>query len=94
MPSPCALKHSTSAAALPWIAGATALTTTATACWQTLKLPTTSRTGNGSYSAGTLKYKAGSRRYHYLADGSTQLDRSGDGKSHRSPNPFTASPVV
>ncbi|WP_433919828.1 hypothetical protein OIE50_38990 [Streptomyces canus] len=48
--------------------------------------------GNGSYSTGTLKSKAGSGRY--LADGYIQLDWSGDGKSYRSPILFTASPVV
>lgn len=48
--------------------------------------------GNGSYSTGTLKYKAGSGRY--LADGYIQLDWSGDGKSYRGPILFTASPVV
>ncbi|MEU6148052.1 hypothetical protein ABZ848_47925 [Streptomyces sp. NPDC047081] len=51
-----------------------------------------STNGNGSYSTGTLKYKAGSGRY--LADGYIQLDWSGDGKSYRSPILFTASPVV
>ncbi|MER5211039.1 hypothetical protein ABT063_10750 [Streptomyces sp. NPDC002838] len=51
-----------------------------------------SRTGNGSYSTGTLKYAAGSGRY--LADGYIHLDWSGDGKSYRSPILFTASPVV
>ncbi|KMS74131.1 hypothetical protein ACM01_16095 [Streptomyces viridochromogenes] len=49
--------------------------------------------GNGSYSTGTLKYKAGSGS-RYLADGYIQLDWSGDGKSYRSPILFTASPVV
>ena len=48
--------------------------------------------GNGSYSTGTLKSKAGSGRY--LADGYIQLDWSGDGKDYRSPVLFTASPVV
>ncbi|MGQ4480270.1 hypothetical protein [Streptomyces sp. SAS_276] len=48
--------------------------------------------GNGSYATGTLKYRAGTGRY--LADGYIQLDWSGDGKSYRSPIPFTASPVV
>jgi len=57
-------------------------------------MPTISRTSNGSYSTGTLKYKAGSGRYHYLTDGYIQLDWSGDGKSYRSPILFTASPVV
>ncbi|MFG2703191.1 hypothetical protein [Streptomyces sp. NPDC048386] len=51
-----------------------------------------SSNGNGSYSTGTLKYRAGSGRY--LADGYIQLDWSGDGKSYRSPILFTASPVV
>ncbi|WP_371551420.1 hypothetical protein OG266_38510 [Streptomyces sp. NBC_00554] len=51
-----------------------------------------SNNGNGSYSTGTLKYKAGSGRY--LADGYIQLDWSGDGKSYRSPILITASPVV
>ncbi|MFB8128673.1 hypothetical protein [Streptomyces mirabilis] len=51
-----------------------------------------SSNGNGSYSTGTLKYKAGSGRY--LADGYIQLDWSGDGKSYRAPILFTASPVV
>ncbi|MGA5200571.1 hypothetical protein [Streptomyces variegatus] len=49
--------------------------------------------GNGSYSTGTLKYKAGSGS-RYLADGYIQLDWSGDGKNYRSPILFTASPVV
>jgi hypothetical protein len=48
--------------------------------------------GNGSYSTGTLKSKAGTGRY--LADGYIQLDWSGDGKSYRSPILFSASPVV
>lgn len=48
--------------------------------------------GNGSYSTGTLKYKAGSGRY--LADGYIQLDWSGDGKGYLKPILFTASPVV
>ncbi|MCW8379816.1 hypothetical protein [Streptomyces justiciae] len=51
-----------------------------------------SSNGNGSYSTGTLKYKAGSGRY--LADGYIQLDWSGDGKNYRTPILFTASPVV
>ncbi|KUO04598.1 hypothetical protein [Streptomyces caeruleatus] len=49
--------------------------------------------GNGSYSTGTLKHRAGSGS-RYLADGYIQLDWSGDGKSYRSPILFTASPVV
>ncbi|MEU3092772.1 hypothetical protein ACWCQ0_41570 [Streptomyces massasporeus] len=49
--------------------------------------------GNGSYSAGTLKYKAGSGS-RYLADGYIQLDWSGDGKGYLRPVLFTASPVV
>lgn len=51
-----------------------------------------SRNGNGSYSTGTLKYKA--RTGRYLADGYIQLDWSGDGKGYRAPVLFTASPVV
>lgn len=49
--------------------------------------------GNGSYSTGTLKHKAGSGS-RYLADGYMQLDWSGDGKSYLKPVLFTASPVV
>ncbi|WP_405591681.1 hypothetical protein [Streptomyces sp. NBC_01092] len=48
--------------------------------------------GNGSYSTGTLKHKAGTGRY--LADGYIQLDWSGDGKGYLKPILFTASPVV
>jgi hypothetical protein len=51
-----------------------------------------SSNGNGSYSTGTLKYRAGTGRY--IADGYIQLDWSGDGKSYRAPVLFTASPVV
>ncbi|MDF3147081.1 MULTISPECIES: hypothetical protein [unclassified Streptomyces] len=49
--------------------------------------------GNGSYSTGTLKHKAGSGS-RYLADGYIQLDWSGDGKGYLKPILFTASPVV
>ena len=47
--------------------------------------------GNGSYTTGTIKYKAGSGRY--LADGYIQLDWDGDGKGYRSTN-FSTSPTV
>ncbi|WP_369213636.1 hypothetical protein [Streptomyces flavofungini] len=47
--------------------------------------------GNGSYTTGTMKYKAGSGRY--LADGIIQLDWNRDGKAYRNTN-FTASPTV
>ncbi|MER5985643.1 hypothetical protein [Streptomyces sp. NPDC001787] len=47
--------------------------------------------GNGSYTTGTIKYKAGSGRY--LADGIIQLDWNRDGKGYRSTN-FSASPTV
>ncbi|MFF0289017.1 hypothetical protein [Streptomyces sp. NPDC005262] len=47
--------------------------------------------GNGSYTTGTIKYKAGSGRY--LADGVIQLDWDGDGKGYRNTN-FSASPTV
>lgn len=47
--------------------------------------------GNGSYTTGTLKHKAGSGRY--LADGAAQLDWNNDGKSYRTTN-FSASPTV
>lgn len=52
-----------------------------------------SAAGNGSYKTGTLKYKPGAGRYHYLADGYIQLDWSGDGKGYRTIQ-FTASPTV
>ncbi|MET8741709.1 hypothetical protein [Streptomyces sp. NPDC004728] len=47
--------------------------------------------GNGSYTTGVLKYKAGSGRY--LADGFIQLDWDGDGKGYRNTY-FSASPTV
>lgn len=47
--------------------------------------------GNGSYTTGTIKYKAGSGRY--LADGYIQLDWDGDGKGYRNTT-FSASPTV
>lgn len=47
--------------------------------------------GNGSYTTGTLKYKAGSGRY--LADGFIQLDWNNDGKDYRTTH-FSASPTV
>ncbi|WP_406447286.1 hypothetical protein OG782_00790 [Streptomyces sp. NBC_00876] len=47
--------------------------------------------GNGTYTTGTIKYKAGSGRY--LADGYIQLDWDGDGKGYRTTN-FSASPTV
>lgn len=47
--------------------------------------------GNGSYTTGTLKYKAGSGRY--LADGFIQLDWNNDGKGYRNTY-FSASPTV
>ncbi|MFJ8752080.1 hypothetical protein ACIREO_22525 [Streptomyces sp. NPDC102441] len=47
--------------------------------------------GNGSYTTGTIKYKAGSGRY--LADGYIQLDWNRDGKGYRNTH-FSASPAV
>ncbi|EGX61764.1 hypothetical protein SZN_00345 [Streptomyces zinciresistens K42] len=47
--------------------------------------------GNGSYTTGTIKYKAGSGRY--LADGFIQLDWNNDGKGYRNTY-FSASPTV
>lgn len=47
--------------------------------------------GNGSYTTGTIKYKAGPGRY--LADGFIQLDWNNDGKGYRNTN-FSASPTV
>lgn len=48
--------------------------------------------GNGSYTTGTLKYKAASSGRYY-ADGSAQLDWNNDGKSWRATG-FSASPTV
>ncbi|WP_393072241.1 hypothetical protein [Streptomyces sp. LN704] len=48
--------------------------------------------GNGSYTTGTIKYKAASG-HRYLADGYIQLDWNHDGKGYRTTN-FTASPTV
>ncbi|MFM9462688.1 hypothetical protein ACKI1K_07520 [Streptomyces scabiei] len=47
--------------------------------------------GNGSYTTGTMKYKAGSGRY--LADGYIQLDWNNDGNDYRTTH-FSASPTV
>ncbi|MCQ1582129.1 hypothetical protein [Streptomyces parvus] len=47
--------------------------------------------GNGSYTTGTIKYKAGSGRY--LADGYIQLDWNRDGRGYRNTH-FSASPTV
>jgi hypothetical protein len=47
--------------------------------------------GNGSYTTGTIKYKAASGRY--LADGYIQLDWNHDGKGYRTTN-CSASPTV
>lgn len=47
--------------------------------------------GNGSYTTGTMKYKAGSGRY--LSDGFIQLNWNKDGKGYRNTY-FSASPTV
>ncbi|MFD5556218.1 hypothetical protein ACFWIA_20550 [Streptomyces sp. NPDC127068] len=47
--------------------------------------------GNGSFTTGTLKYRAGSGRYR--ADGAVQLDWNNHGKGYRTTN-FSGSPTV